>query len=105
MNDLTKRDYSGLKHHAKVQLFRFSTVIITWALMIAAFVYYPEWIRSAMRGSTRAIEAVGDMLPPYWGAQAEIVLRELGGFLWMQITVSILTVRLLLWLIGKALQW
>ena len=31
---------------------------------------------NGMRAGTRAIESVGDTLPSYWGAQAEIVLRE-----------------------------
>lgn len=34
----------------------------------------------SLRSGMHAIETVGDALPSYWGAQAEIVLRELGGF-------------------------
>ena len=60
----------------------------------ATLFYKPEWIRSTLRTGTRAIEGVGDALPSYWGAQAEIVLRELGGFLWIQITAAIIFVRL-----------
>ena len=96
--------YSGFRHQAKVQSFRFSTVIVTWALLALTFLYKPEWIRAAMRAGTRAIETVGDSLPSYWGAQAEIVLRELGGFLWIQVTAAILLVRSLFWLIGLAFR-
>ena len=94
--------YSGLKHHAKVHSFRISTAILTWVLLGATLFYKPEWIRWALRTGTHAIEGVGDALPSYWGAQAEIVLRELGGFLWIQITAAIIFVRLVFWLIGAA---
>jgi hypothetical protein len=69
------RRYAGLKHHAKVQSFRLVTVLFAWGLLALTFLYSPEWIRTGMRAGTRAIEAVGDALPGYWGAQAEIVLR------------------------------
>ena len=100
----SRAKYSGLRHHAKVQSFRFTTVLITWALLALAFFYKPEWIRAAMRAGTHTIETVGDALPTYWGAQAEIVLRELGGFLWIQITAAILLVRSLFWLLGVAFR-
>ncbi|MGY3443231.1 trehalose-6-phosphate synthase [Bradyrhizobium sp. USDA 4473] len=67
----------GFKHHAKVHSFRIGTAILTWVLLGAVLFYKPEWIRDGMRAGTRAIETVGDALPGYWGAQAEIVLREL----------------------------
>jgi hypothetical protein len=96
--------YAGLKHHAKIQSFRFSTVVLAWVLLALAFFYKPEWIRAGMRASTRSIEMVGDALPSYWGAQVEIVLRELGGFIWIQITAVILLVRSVFWLLGIAFR-
>jgi hypothetical protein len=92
--------FSAFKHHAKVHSFRISTAILTWVLLGAMLLYKPEWIRWALRTGTHGIEAVGDALPSYWGAQAEIVLRELGGFLWIQITAAIVFVRFVFWLIG-----
>jgi hypothetical protein len=68
-------------HYAKVHSFRITTAILTWVLLGVMLVYKPEWIRNGMRVGTPAIETVGNALPNYWGAQAEIVLRELGGFL------------------------
>jgi hypothetical protein len=97
-----KRNFSGFKHYAKVHSFRISTAILTWVLLGATLFYKPEWIRWALRSGTRAIEAAGDALPTYWGAQAEIVLRELGGFLWIQITAAIVLVRFVFWLIAAA---
>ena len=95
-----KRKYAGLKHHAKVQSFRLGTALLTWAILVALFVYRPEVIRWALRSGAHAIESIGDALPSSWGAQAEIVLRELGGFLWLQITVAILAVRTFLSLVA-----
>jgi hypothetical protein len=96
--------FANLKHHARVQSFRLSTALMAWGLLALAFFYKPEWIRAGMRAGTHAIEALGDALPGYWGAQAEIVLRELGGFLWIQITAVILLVRSVLWLLGVAFR-
>ncbi|MBM7485850.1 hypothetical protein ABIB75_006576 [Bradyrhizobium sp. GM2.2] len=94
--------FAAFKHHAKVHSFRVSTAFLTWILLGATLFYKPEWVRWALRTGTHAIEAVGDALPGYWGAQAEIVLRELGGFLWIQITAAILFVRFVFWLIGAS---
>ncbi|WPO43199.1 hypothetical protein [Tardiphaga sp. 42S5] len=96
--------YTGFKHHARVQSFRFFTMLLAWGLLIVTFVYKPEWIRDGMRAGTRAIESVGDSLPSYWGAQAEIILRELGGFLWIQITAVIVAIRTIFWLLGSAFR-
>jgi hypothetical protein len=92
----------GFKHHARVHTFRIGTAILTWVLLGAALFYRPDWIRSALRAGTHAIEGIGDVLPTYWGAQVEIVLRELGGFIWLQITAAIVLVRFVFWLIAAA---
>jgi len=97
-----KRNFQGIRHHARVQSFRMGTAVLTWVLLGAMLFYRPEWIRWAMRTGTHAIEGLGDVLPGYWGAQAEIVLRELGGFLWLQITAAIVFVRGVFWLLGVA---
>jgi len=102
MDQVGEQRKLGFKHQAKVPSFRMSTAILTWALLGAMLFYKPEWIRNGMRAGTRAIEAAGDMLPSYWGAQAEIVLRELGGFLWIQITAAIIFVRFIFWLVAAA---
>lgn len=100
MNQGGEQGNLGLKHHARVHTFRISTAILTWVLLGVILFYKPEWIRNGMRAGTRAIETVSDALPSYWGAQAEIVLRELGGFLWIQITVAIILVRFVFWMIA-----
>ena len=90
------RDYSGIKHHAKVHTFRFATAAATWLLIIAAFYYHPEWIKWGLRTITHGIETVADAVPYPWGDRIEIALRELGGFIWFQVTLAIIALRLLL---------
>lgn len=87
--------YTGLKHHAKVHSFRIGTAILAWLLIVAAFYYRPDLIKVALRAGTSGIEAISDALPYPWGDRIEIVLRELGGFIWFQITAFIIVIRLL----------
>jgi hypothetical protein len=98
-----RRDYSGLKHHARVHSFRIGTAILAWVLIVAAFYYRPDLLKWALRALTNAIETVGDALPSPWGDRAEVILRELGGFVWFQITAIIVLIRLLF--SGLAMGW
>jgi hypothetical protein len=93
-SNFQKRDYSGFKHHAKVHTFRITTAIAAWLLIVAAFYYHPEWIKWALRTVTGGIETAADAVPYPWGDRVEIVLRELGGFVWFQVTLAILALRL-----------
>jgi hypothetical protein len=96
------RDYSGLKHHAKVHSYRITTAIVAWILIVAVFYYRPDWITWGLRTATHGIEAVGNALPYPWGDRIEIVLRELGGIIWLQITAVIILLRVVLSSIAMA---
>jgi hypothetical protein len=95
--------YSGLKHHAKVHSFRIATALFAWLLIGAAFYYRPDFIKDGLRLGNHAIETVGDSLPYPWGDRIEIMLREIGGFIWIQITALIIFIRVLL--SGIAMIW
>jgi hypothetical protein len=82
---------------AKAHTFRFLTMVATWALIFGAFVYHPEWIRQWLRFMTHAIESLADQVPEPWGARLEIMLRELGGMIWIQIASAIVLLRLAIW--------
>jgi hypothetical protein len=82
---------------AKAQTFRFLTVLATWALIFAAFVYEPGWIRDSLRFMTHSIESLADQVPEPRGARLEIMLRELGGMIWIQIASAIVLLRLIIW--------
>ena len=88
--------YSGLKHHARVHSFRILTVILAWLLIAAAFYERPELLTGLQRAIQRAMEIVGDSIPPPWGPRIEFVFREIGGFIWLQITLIVVVLRVVL---------
>jgi hypothetical protein len=99
LNAENRRDFTGLKHHARVHTFRIATAVLAWAAIIAAFYYRPDWIKWGLRTGTHGIEALGDSMPYPWGDRIEIVLRELGGLIWFQITIVIIAIRVFLFTI------
>ena len=75
---------------------RFLTMIATWMLIFVAFVSHPEWIGDWLRFLINSIETVADQVPEPWGARLEIMLRELGGVIWIQIASTIVLLRLII---------
>jgi hypothetical protein len=88
--------YAGFRYHTKVHSFRIGTAILAWFLIGLAFYYRPDFIKWALRSGTHAIEVIGDNIPSPWGDRIEILLREVGGFLWIQITLLIILIRVAL---------
>ena len=83
-----------------MQSFRFFTVVLAWGLIAAELYYRPDLIKQALRASTKVFESIGDALPSPWGDRIEIMLREIGGFIWLQITALIVTLRVVFWAIA-----
>jgi hypothetical protein len=97
MTPLTRdHRYSGLRHHARVHSFRIATVILAWVLIAAAFYDWPELLTSLQRAIQRAMQAIGDSIPSPWGPRIEFVFREIGGFVWLQITLIVVFLRVIL---------
>ncbi|MCA6109294.1 hypothetical protein [Bradyrhizobium cenepequi] len=86
----------NLRYHLKVHSFRIFTAIAAWLLIVAAFYEKPELLTGAQRSLQRGIEAIGDAIPPPWGPRIEFVFRELGGLIWLQITLFVLVLRVVL---------
>src|SRR5882672_6110116 len=101
MERLGERNRPGFGYHLKVHTFRTLTAVLAWGLIVAAFYQKPELLTSAQRLMQRGIEAVGDAVPSPWGARMEFVFREIGGLIWLQITMVILTLRMVLSTKGK----
>jgi hypothetical protein len=95
--------YSGLRHHAKVHSFRILTVVLAWLFIAAAFYQKPELLTWLQRAIQRSMETIGDSIPPPWGPRIEFVFREIGGFIWLQITVIVILLRVIL--SGIASAW
>jgi hypothetical protein len=97
MTPLLREDrYSGFKHHAKVHSFRLFTVILAWVFIAVAFYEKPELLTALQRAIRRGMEAIGDNIPPPWGPRIEFVFREIGGFIWLQITLIVVVLRVVL---------
>jgi len=71
-------------------------VILAWTLVVAAFYQKPELLTGAQRLMQRGIESLGDAVPPPWGPRMEFVFREIGGVIWLQITLVVLALRMAL---------
>jgi hypothetical protein len=67
---------------------------LAWVFIVAAFYQKPELLTGAQRITQRCIEAIGDAIPPPWGPRMEFVFREIGGLIWLQITLVVLTIRI-----------
>ena len=95
MERLRDRDRPGFGYHLKVHTFRTLTAVLAWALVVAAYYQKPELLTSAQRLMQQGIEAVGDAVHRLGGTDG-IVFREIGGVIWLQITMVILTLRMML---------
>ena len=55
-----------------------------------------------MRNISYGIKTVADAFRHPWGDRIEIALRELGGFVWFQITLAVVSFRIVLSIIAAA---
>jgi hypothetical protein len=95
MERLEERNRPEFGYHLKVHTFRTLTAVLAWALVVTAFYQKPELLTSAQQLMQRGIEAVSDAVPSPW-RYGWIAFREIGGLIWLQITVLILAVRVML---------
>jgi hypothetical protein len=84
----------GFRYHLRTHSFRVATVIVAWVLLALAFYQSPEVLTGTQRLIQRGIEFVGDNIPPPWGPRIEFVFREIGGLIWLQITLLVLALRI-----------
>jgi hypothetical protein len=96
MGPLRGGDRPTFIYRLKVHFFRILTVILAWILIVAAFYQAPEALTGAQRLLQHGIEAIGDAIPSPWGPRVEFVFREIGGFIWLQITLFVLVLRMVL---------
>lgn len=86
----------GIRYHLKVHSFRTITVVLAWVFLGFAFYQDPAVLTGAQRLIQRCIEFVGDNIPPPWGPRIEFVFREVAGLIWLQITLLVLALRMVL---------
>jgi hypothetical protein len=93
---LADNRFTGVKHHVKVHSFRVLTVVLAWVMIAAAFYQKPELLTGLQRAIQSGIQFVGDNIPPPWGPRIEFVFREIGGLIWLQITLIVVMLRVVL---------
>ncbi len=94
--------FTVIRHHAKVHSFRALTVVLAWLMIAAAFYEKPELLTGLQRAIQSGMQFVGDNVPAPWGPRIEFVFREIGGFIWLQITLIVLMLRVVLSCIAGA---
>src|SRR5579872_6871619 len=87
-----------LKRWARTHFFRIWTAIATILLLGLLLVYRPELLTWYLRTTMRLIEAAAARFPYPWGDRIEFFLKEIGGHIWIQITLAIVAVRLVTWM-------
>ncbi len=55
-----------------------------------------EVLTGVQRLLQRGIEDIGDTIPAPWGPRIEFVFREIGGMIWLRITLIVLVLRVAL---------
>jgi hypothetical protein len=86
----------SLKYHLKVHVFRTLTLILAWLMLVVAFYEKPEVLTGTQRLVQHGIETIGDAIPSPWGPRIEFVFREIGGLIWLQITLLVVVLRVVL---------
>jgi hypothetical protein len=93
---LADNRFTGIRHQAKVHSFRALTVILAWVMIAAAFYEKPELLTGLQRAIQSGMQFVGDNVPAPWGPRFEFIFREIGGFIWLQITLIVVMLRVVL---------
>lgn len=95
-----ERNRSRFGYQLKVHTFRTLTAVLAWGLIVATFYQKPELLANARGLVQRGTEAVSEAVPSSWGHGWD-AFRDLGGLVWLQITMVIIAVRIVLSLIAS----
>ncbi|HTF61919.1 MAG TPA: hypothetical protein VK638_04315 [Edaphobacter sp.] len=90
-----------MKNWILTHLTRTWTALLTLVGLGTAFVYKPELVTLYLRTSMKAIETGTAALPYPWGDRFEVILKGIGGSVWMQFAFAIIVVRIIVWLIAR----
>src|ERR1700681_4377631 len=77
------------------------TALLTLVGLGAAFVYKPELLTLYLRTTMTAIETGTAALPYPWGDRLEVILRGIGGSVWIQFAFAIIVVRVIVWILAR----
>jgi len=86
-----------IKKWLRVHVFRIWTAGVVLAAYVYGWIYFPELLTWWKRTTTNLIETGCGYLPYPWGDRIEATLGNFG--LWVQITLAIIVLRILVWLV------
>lgn len=98
-------DQTAMKRWILTHMTRVWTAMFTLAGLGAAFVYKPELLTLYLRTTMTAIEKTTAALPYPWGDRLEVILRGIGGSVWMQFAFAIIVVRMMVWLMARCIGY
>jgi hypothetical protein len=98
-----KPSWETTKLRIRNHVFRAWTALAVLSAYIYGWVYRPETLTWWKRTTTSLIEAGCNLLPYPWGDRIESTLGDFG--LWIQITLAIVTFRVLMWMVISALRF
>ena len=98
-------DQTPIRRWIVTHLFRAWTALFTLAVLGAAFVYKPELLTLYLRTTMTAIETGTAALPYPWGDRLEVILRGIGGSVWIQFAFAIIVVRVIVWILARLIGY
>ena len=94
--------WQNTRVRVRSHVFRIWTALAVLAGYVYCWLYVPEALTWWKRTTTAVIEAGCGLLPYPWDDRIEASLGNLG--LWVQITLAIVVLRILVWLMMSALR-
>src|ERR1700737_1212900 len=94
-------DQSAMKRWILTHVTRVWTALFTLAGLGVAFVYKPEFLTLYLRTTMTAIETGTAALPYPWGDRLEVILRGIGGSVWIQFAFAIIVVRVIVGILAR----
>ena len=97
-----KPSWNKMNQQLRSHFFRAWTACAILAAYVYGWLYVPQLLTWWKRTTTTVIEAGCDLLPYPWGDRLEATLGNFG--LWVQITLAIISFRILMWLAISAFR-
>jgi hypothetical protein len=92
-----ERRWHAARIRLRGHLFRIWTASAVLAGFIYGLIYTPEWLTWWKRTTEDAVHVACGFVPYPWGDRIEATLGNFG--LWVQITLAIIALRLLVWVL------
>jgi hypothetical protein len=93
--------HADLVTWVRVHFFRFWTATVVVIFFALCFWYAPEFLTGWQRIVLNLIQNGSRMLPYPWSDRVQFIMINFGASIWLQFTLGIILLRVLLWPIGR----